>query len=345
MAEKLEIIITADDRASRVMKGLGNIAGGVLKAGMLGAAAGVAALASGLGLAITEAMEAQTVQAQLNAVLKSTGGVAGVTALRRVGVQLNDQQEEQIKVMMEAGDVAGAQGIILAELQKEFGGSAEAAGKTFAGQLDILRNSLLNVAEGVGMSLMPILQKLMTDVIQPLLPRIQKFAELFSNLVEVVFDAGLTSPEAWEALSAIFGEDLATKIQNVAEWIRKTAIAIGEFIKKVATFVNQHGPLLKDILVGVGLALAAFTVISTVVGWITGLIAVVGGLSAAFAAAGGGIAGVIAILGGPLTLIVGAIALLVAGLALAWKNNWFDIRGKTQAVIGFIRPYIETFLR
>ena len=422
MAEKLEILITADDRASRVMKGLGNIAGGGLKAGMLGAAAGVAALASGLGLAITEAMEAQTVQAQLNAVLKSTGGVAGVTAdmankladsltgvtrfsdeailsgesmlltftnigsevfptatqtmldmsaalgqdltasamqlgkalndpvagvtaLRRVGVQLNDQQEEQIKVMMEAGDVAGAQGIILAELQKEFGGSAEAAGKTFAGQLDILKNSLLNVAEGVGMSLMPILQKLMTDVIQPLLPRIQEFARLFSELVTIVFDKGLTSPEAWEALSAIFGEDLATKIQNVAEWIRKTAIAIGEFIKKVATFVNQHGPLLKDILVGVGLALAAFTVISTVVGWITGLIAVVGGLSAAFAAAGGGIAGVIAILGGPLTLIVGAIALLVAGLALAWKNNWFDIRGKTQAVIDFIKPYIETFLR
>src|SRR3990167_5858648 len=45
--------------------------------------------------------------------------VAGVTALRRVGVQLTDQQEEMIKTMVAAGDVMGAQKVILGELATE----------------------------------------------------------------------------------------------------------------------------------------------------------------------------------------------------------------------------------
>src|SRR3990170_6286511 len=397
MAEKLEILITADDRASRVMKGLGNIAGGVLKVGMLGAAAGVAALASGLGLAIKEAMEAQTVQAQLNAVLKSTGGVAGVTAdmankladsltgvtrfsdeailsgenmlltftnigadvfpmatetilnmstalgqdlqssavqlgkalqdpvlgvtaLRRVGVNFNETQVEMIKGMVETGDLMGAQKFILAELATEFGGAAKAAGATFAGQLDILKNSLLNVAEGVGMSLLPILQRLMTDVIQPLLPRIQEFARLFSELVTVVFDKGLTSPEAWTALANIFGADLATKIQNIATWLQKLASTVGTFItNQLIPFVKAHLPELKAALIAIGAILAAAAIVS-------GIMSIVG---------------VITALLNPLGLVIAIVALLGA----AWAGNWFDIRGKTQAVIDFIRPYIETFLR
>src|SRR5258706_384148 len=59
--------------------------------------------------------------------------IQGVTALQRVGVKLTDQQKEQVAAMMKAGDTAGAQKIILAELNKEFGGSAEAAGKANRG--------------------------------------------------------------------------------------------------------------------------------------------------------------------------------------------------------------------
>ena len=37
----------------------------------------------------------------------------GLTALSRIGVQFTAQQQEQIKAMVEVGDVAGAQKIIL----------------------------------------------------------------------------------------------------------------------------------------------------------------------------------------------------------------------------------------
>ena len=51
-----------------------------------------------------------------------------------------------IKALVEPGDTMGAQKIILKELNKEFGGSAEAAGKTLPGQLNILKQQFSNVA-------------------------------------------------------------------------------------------------------------------------------------------------------------------------------------------------------
>jgi hypothetical protein len=52
--------------------------------------------------------------------------IKGLTALSRIGVQFTAEQQEQIKAMMEVGDVAGAQGIILKELERQVGGSAAA---------------------------------------------------------------------------------------------------------------------------------------------------------------------------------------------------------------------------
>ena len=62
--------------------------------------------------------------------------VKGITALSRVGVSFTAGQKKQIKAMVEAGDTMGAQKLILAELNKEFGGSAEAAGNTLARQAE-----------------------------------------------------------------------------------------------------------------------------------------------------------------------------------------------------------------
>lgn len=74
----------------------------------------------------------------------------GLTKLTRVGVTFTAEQEKQVAAMVKAGDTAGAQKVILAELQKEFGGSAEAAGKTFPGQLEILKNTFGDLQEGIG---------------------------------------------------------------------------------------------------------------------------------------------------------------------------------------------------
>lgn len=79
--------------------------------------------------------------------------VTGLNALRRAGVSFTEEQKATIKSMVELGDVAGAQQIILAELRAEFGGAAAADAKTTAGAIDQLKNAWGELSEIVGGSL------------------------------------------------------------------------------------------------------------------------------------------------------------------------------------------------
>jgi hypothetical protein len=76
--------------------------------------------------------------------------IAGLTALKKVGVSFTEQQKEQIITMQKSGDMMGAQKIILGELKKEFGGTAEAIHKTSTGELEAFETNLGNVQERIG---------------------------------------------------------------------------------------------------------------------------------------------------------------------------------------------------
>jgi len=81
--------------------------------------------------------------------------ILGVTALRRVGVQLSDQQVDLVKKFTETGNIAEAQKIILSELETQFGGVAKAAGETLGGSLDQMSNAAGDAAESIGEALSP----------------------------------------------------------------------------------------------------------------------------------------------------------------------------------------------
>lgn len=104
--------------------------------------------------------------------------VAGVGALRRVGVQLTEAQEEQIKKFMAVGDIASAQKIILAELETEFGGLARAIGETSEGKLTIFQNNLANTQEAIGMGLLPVIDQITGSFANLLSPLIDSNDEL-----------------------------------------------------------------------------------------------------------------------------------------------------------------------
>lgn len=80
--------------------------------------------------------------------------IQGVTALRRVGVMLSDQQEKMIKEFMSVNDVMSAQKIILKELQTEFGGAAIAAGDRALGSFVKLQNAIGDLSEVMGRNLL-----------------------------------------------------------------------------------------------------------------------------------------------------------------------------------------------
>ena len=81
--------------------------------------------------------------------------IMGVTALRRVGIQLSEQQTDMIKTFMEVNDVSNAQKIILGELETQFGGLAKSGQDTSEFALAQLSNSLGDLAENLGDALTP----------------------------------------------------------------------------------------------------------------------------------------------------------------------------------------------
>jgi len=374
----LKIILDAEDRASgkvrglegaldRAKTGLTAIGAGIV-GGLAGAAAaGFGALTAGLIDSTKEAMNAQSVQAQLNAVLESTGGkagmtadavnalstgiqrltpfeddavtsaqsmlltftnigsdvfpqttwavtdmaqamgmdlqsaaimvgkalndpVQGVTALRRVGVQLTDTQEEMIKKMIKTGDIAGAQRVILGELATEFGGSAIAAGKTFAGQLDRLKNSLSDVKETIGGAILPVLQQFAEKALQY-----------------------LASPEVQAGVQRI-AQAIADFAQQVITWLPQAI----NWIQNVVGFLqNNHGVVI-GILAALGAAVAVF--VYTII--IPAIISLVTAFAPALA----------------IMALVGAVAYL---LYQAWTSNFLGIRDIVAQIWAAIAPVFD----
>ena len=96
--------------------------------------------------------------------------VANLTALSRSGIQFTKQQKDQIKVLQESGRLAEAQTLILDELNKQYGGSAEAAAKADGG-LTQLGNSIGDAKEKLG--------EIIVDGLRPTIKSLQEF---FANL-------------------------------------------------------------------------------------------------------------------------------------------------------------------
>ena len=138
--------------------------------------------------------------------------VKGLSALSRVGIQFTAQQREQIKALTESGDLLGAQKIILAELQSQFGGSAQAYAQTFAGQIELLGIELENFSEEIGVIVMPALRSLM-DGLREMAP------EIGSKLRDAVNSVD------WKALAKALLDTATFFLQN-AEVIIKVSGAL-----------------------------------------------------------------------------------------------------------------------
>jgi hypothetical protein len=132
--------------------------------------------------------------------------IQGMTALRRAGVSFSESQKEVITSLVESGDLLGAQKLILAEVRKEFGGAAEAAGQTFAGRLAILKSHLEDVQEEIGEALLPALESLL-DLVESLVPVVGVLGQVFKSLPLVQAGEDIQQvKEAADGAGAGFGD-------------------------------------------------------------------------------------------------------------------------------------------
>ena len=75
--------------------------------------------------------------------------ILGVTALRRVGVQLTRQQEDSIRTFMEQNNVIAAQNVILRELETQMGGTAEAMAEMSSGRWAQMMNAMSDLLKAM----------------------------------------------------------------------------------------------------------------------------------------------------------------------------------------------------
>jgi phage-related protein len=192
--------------------------------------------------------------------------VAGISALHRVGVSFTDSQKEMIKQMVAAGNTAGAQTEILKILSSQgFGTAAEAAGKTLAGQLQILHNQFDNVKDKIGTAVVPILQQFTGFVKSNVMPAINNFSDWITN----------TGVPALKNLTGFITGTVVPDVQNLASWFTNftgvtnnlTPVLVGlaatltiALIPAVLALVTSLSPFIL-IAIGVGIAIAGLVAI------------------------------------------------------------------------------------
>ena len=151
--------------------------------------------------------------------------VANLSALSRSGIQFSEEQKATIKSLAETNRLADAQTLILDELNKQYGGSAEAAAQAGLGGIQQLQNSLGDLAEEFG--------KIISDNIGP-------FVEKIKGLVG--FLRGLTDEQKKTIVQvAAFAAALGPAIFLVG----KIVATIGGLIKiiRVLTIVMAANPI------------------------------------------------------------------------------------------------------
>lgn len=145
---------------------------------------------------------------------------SGLTALTRVGITFSDQQKEQIKTMQAAGDMAGAQTVILGELNKEFGGQAQAAAQTYDGQMKQLANTFASVKGTIGSAVLPYLLQIAQKLNEGA-KEVANFVKEHKNLVAVIL-----------SVTAVFGTLIggASLFQHVLSFLGPTVQSIAGLI-------------------------------------------------------------------------------------------------------------------
>lgn len=214
--------------------------------------------------------------------------IKGITALSRVGVTFTEQQKKQITAMVEAGDTMGAQKLILAELTKEFGGQAKAAGEA-ASPMQRLGVAFGDIAEKVGALLIPFLEKL-SGVVQKVVgwfeglsPEGQKLAVTIGLIAAavgpalIVFGKMVTAfgaiTQAWDKLKLAFAANpwvlVAAAVVALVVVIVKNWDSIKEFLLKVWNAIKQAASTVWNAIKGVltGVWEAIKTAITTYIGF------------------------------------------------------------------------------
>ena len=142
--------------------------------------------------------------------------IKGYSALQETGISFSDSQKEQIRTLQEAGDLMGAQKVILNELNAEFGGVAETIGGDTIGSVDRLTNAFTTLKEEQG---------------RQLLEGGKPFIEWLTSLIEKSADAKKHLNDLKEAYRITDGKEAA---QSDREYLDALTTVYEDYNKRIS---------------------------------------------------------------------------------------------------------------
>jgi hypothetical protein len=230
---------------------------------------------------------------------------AAAGRLAKMGIVLSDAQEKQIKTMVAAGDVAGAQALIMEQLNTTFGGAAQAAADADGGWAQF-RDRMGEAAETAGAAVLPLLTMLAQFLNDPLMPAIE--------MVAAAFAAWLGDPATQAGIQAL-GDTISTVLGAAFAFLANEAIpalvagwqTIEPAIATVTSFISDN---LQPILYGLA-AIFLTVVVPAFIAW-------------SIAAGAAAVATVAAL--APVLIPLAAIGAAVALLKAAWDSDFGGIR-------------------
>lgn len=214
--------------------------------------------------------------------------IKGVSALQRVGVTFTEEQKKSIETFMKHGEVAKAQGVILKELGKEFGGAAAA----MTTPADKLKVTIGNLREEIGAKLIPYVDKAaiwlgknLPRAFDYLAPKVKALAnwvsgDLVPAVRSAVRDALPKFKEALGYLKQAFG-DSAVDGKKWGDRIVTVTTTVIDIVAYMAPIVAEH---IRNIVIGIKVLWNAFrTTANIALDMAEGVVGAVGGIIGAMA--------------------------------------------------------------
>ena len=179
----------------------------------------------------------------------------GLTALSRSGIQFTEDQKTMIKSMVEAGNTAGAQNMILKELEKQYGGNSVAAAQGLAGALDTLGEKFYDLQVALGDNV--------SQLLQPLIAGLTSLVGFISGLPEPVQTFIIALGGLTIALTALGG------VLAIGAPIFSALAALGPILAGIPALIAGWAGVIPPLVAGLGtLGQILIGVFSGPVGWV-----------------------------------------------------------------------------
>jgi hypothetical protein len=189
--------------------------------------------------------------------------IAGINALRRVGVSFSDAQKEQIATLVKHGEVQKAQSIILKELNTEFGGSAVAARKVLGPMGDLTQGTeeLKKMTGGLVTQGLNLIVPVMVDVVHGLQDGVKWIGENKEMLIDVGIVVGTTAAAYGIYELTILALEAPMAIMTAAQWALNVAMdanPVGIIVVGIGALIGglvlayKHSATFRAILSGIG---------------------------------------------------------------------------------------------